>query len=192
MNPHIPIGEATIGPFFPAAFVDAGANDLTMMNGRDARGVVIEIRGRVTQEGGVPLDNVVLEIWQADADGIFRHPADPRSKDADPNFFGWGRAATDRDGNYFFRTIMPGRSLMQDGTWRAPHVNVLILASGLMRQLQTVMFFEGERANATDAVLGSVKPIELQRLLIARPEGPGRVRFDIRLRGPDETPFFED
>ncbi len=192
MTAHIPIGEATIGPFFPLAYIDAGANDLTTMNGRSARGEAIEIRGRVTQEGGAPLENVILEIWQPDADGIFRHPADPRSKDADPNFFGWGRAATDRDGNYFFRTIMPGRSSMHDGTRRAPHINVVILASGLMRQLQTVMFFEGEPANATDAVLASVKPAELHRLLIARPQGPGRVRFDIRLRGPDETPFFED
>jgi protocatechuate 3,4-dioxygenase alpha subunit len=192
MMPAIPIGEATIGPFFPGAYVDAGANDLTKSRGRSAQGQLIEIRGRVTEEGGVPLHNVVLEIWQADANGIFRHPADPRMKNADPDFFGWGRAATDRDGAYLFRTIMPGRLHGPGGTLRAPHINIVVLASGLMRQLQTVMFFEGNAANAADPVLVSVQPAALQQALMAKPEGPRKYRFDIRLRGEGETPFFAD
>jgi protocatechuate 3,4-dioxygenase alpha subunit len=190
--PAMPIGEATIGPFFPGAYVDAGANDLTKLHGQSAQGQLIEIRGRVTEEGGLPLHNVVLEIWQADTNGIFRHPADPRMKNADPNFFGWGRAATDRDGAYLFRTIVPGRSHRADGALRAPHINIVVLASGLMRQLQTVMFFEGNAANATDPVLSCVQPIALQQALMAKAEGPRKYRFDIRLRGEGETPFFED
>ncbi len=188
----MPTGEATIGPFFPGAYVDVAANDLTSLKGRDAAGQVIEIRGRVTQEDGAPLANVIIEIWQADASGIFKHPADPRSMDADPNFFGWGRAATAADGQYLFRTIMPGRSPMRTGPARAPHINMVVLASGLMRQLQTVMFFDGDAANATDVVLASVKPAELRAALIGKADGPGRYRFDIRLRGEGETPFFED
>src|SRR6185503_18869147 len=68
----IPTGEATLGPFFPPRYIDAGANDLTKFEGRAARGAVIEIHGRVAQEDGKPLENLVLEIWQADAAGIYR------------------------------------------------------------------------------------------------------------------------
>ncbi len=192
MNAHIPTAEATIGPFFPGACIDIGANDLTKLRGRNAKGLAIEITGRVVQEDGTPLPNVVLEIWQADANGIFIHPADPQARDADPNFLGWGRAATDPDGRYFFRTIKPGGYRMPDGTQRAPHINMLIMASGLMRQLHTVMFFDGEAANETDCVLGSVEPAALRRGLICHSDAPGKYRFDIRLRGEGETPFFDD
>ena len=150
MNVHIPTGEATLGPFFPESYVDIGANDLTKVRRRNAKGLPIEITGHVVQEDGAPIRNVILEIWQADANGIFRHPADPQSRNADPDFLGWGRAATGPDGRYVFRTIKPGGYRMPDGTKRAPHINMLIMASGLMRQLQTVMFFDGEAANETD------------------------------------------
>lgn len=182
-----PTAEITLGPFFPPRYVDEGANDLTRLDGRAARGEVIEIHGRATQEDGAPQHNLVIEIWQADANGIFDHPADARAGEADPNFFGWGRAATDRDGRYSFRTIRPGAY----GT-RAPHINVVILFSGLMRQLQTVLFFEGDERNATDPVLSAVEPPALRERLIARREGDARYRFDIKLRGDGETPFFED
>ena len=138
------------------------------------------------------MDNLVLEVWQADGAGIFRHPVDTRYADADPNFFGWGRTQTDKQGQYRFRTIKPGAYAMPDGAIRAPHVNVLILSSGLMRQLRTVLFFDGEARNDTDPVLVAVRPAELRRRLLAQREGPARYRFDIRLRGEGETPFFDD
>ncbi|HUN69501.1 MAG TPA: protocatechuate 3,4-dioxygenase subunit alpha [Burkholderiales bacterium] len=179
----IPTAEATIGPFFPPRYVDQGANDLTLFEGRKARGEAIEIRGRVTQEDGAPLENLIVEIWQADANGIFRHPADPRYAKADANFFGWGRAATDAQGNYHFRTIRPGAP---EG--RAPHINVMVMSSGLMRILNTTLFFD----NATDPVLRAV-PQARQKLLIASiGEKSNFYRFDIRLRGENETPFFAD
>ncbi len=182
-KPHlVPTAEATIGPFFPPRYVDAGANDLTLFEGRRAKGEAIEIRGRVLQEDGTPLENLVLEIWQADAAGIFRHPADPRHAQADPNFFGWGRAATDKAGEYLFRTVRPGG---QGG--RSPHINVMVMFSGLMRILKTTLFF----ANDHDPVLSAV-PAARRPLLVAKPDGPGRYRFDLRLRGLDETPFFDD
>jgi protocatechuate 3,4-dioxygenase alpha subunit len=161
----IPTAEMTLGPFFPREFAQ-GANDLA----QGASGEVIEIIGRVTELDGKALDNVILEIWQADAAGGFDNPA----------FSGWGRAATDAQGNYRFRTIRPGAA-----PGRAPHVNFLILYSGLMRQLQTVMFF----GDAADPVLAVVKA---KQRLIAKPDGPSRYRFDIRLRGGEETPFFDD
>lgn len=162
----VPTAEMTLGPFFPREFAQ-GANDL----GVGTQGEVIEITGRITQLDGKPLDNVVIELWQADSRGRFDNP----------DFFGWGRAATDASGVYRFRTIKPGAC---EG--RAPHVNLLLLYSGLMRQLQTVMFFE----LAADPVLDAV-PAARRPLLVAAREG-AVYRFDIRLRGEMETPFFDD
>lgn len=188
----VPTAEMTIGPFFPRRYVDEGANDLTQLDGRAARGEAIEIHGRVVQEDGAPMDNLIVEIWQADASGIFRDPADPRHAEADPHFYGWGRAATSAQGEYRFRTIKPGAYAIADGTKRAPHINVVLVFSGLMRQLQTVLFFDGEPGNATDPVLNAVQPAALRERLMAKRDGAGRFRFDIRLRGDGETPFFED
>jgi protocatechuate 3,4-dioxygenase alpha subunit len=162
--------EMTLGPFFPREFAQ-GANDLTMLEGKRAPGEVIEITGRITQLDGQPLDNLVVEIWQADGRGRY---------DA-PDFYGWGRAATDASGVYRFRTIKPGA---YEG--RLPHINFLLLYSGLMRQLQTAMFFELGRDPVLDAV-----PARRRELLVAKREGGG-YRFDIRLRGEGETPFFDD
>ena len=97
MKRLVPTGEMTLGPFFPREF-GQGANDLTVLEGKPAKGEVIEITGKVTQGDGAPLDNAILEIWQSNADGRFDDPA----------FFGWGRAATDASGVYRFRTIRPG------------------------------------------------------------------------------------
>jgi len=182
----IPTGEATIGPFFPPRYVDAGANDLTVFEGRKARGEAIEIRGSVIQDDGKALENLLVEIWQADAGGIFRHPADPRHAQADADFLGWGRAATDDKGSYAFRTIKPGAP---EG--RAPHINVMVMFSGLMRILKTTLFFPGEQANDVDPVYAAV-PKARRDLLVAREEAAGRYRFDLKLRGEHETPFFDD
>jgi protocatechuate 3,4-dioxygenase alpha subunit len=182
----IPSGEATIGPFFPPRYVDAGANDLTRLDDRKAEGEVIEIAGIVRQEDGEPLCNLVVEIWQADAKGIYRHPADPRQREADPRFLGWGRAATDKEGRYAFRTLRPGAP-----RGRARHVNFMLMFSGLMRILKTTLFFPAETANDADPVFLAV-PEARRALLVAREEAPGRYRFDLKLRGEHETPFFDD
>ena len=182
MTRLVPTGEATTGPFFPQRYVDAGANDLTQLDGRPARGQPIEILGRVVQEDGSPLENLVVEIWQPDAAGIFCHPADPRRAQADPDFLGWGRAATDKEGVYRFRTILPGAP-----PGRRPHVNVMLMFSGLMRILRTTLYFD----TSADPVLDAV-PAARRSLLVAKKEGEGRYRFDIRLRGDGETPFFDD
>ena len=157
----VPTGEMTLGPFFPREFA-AGANEL---------GDEIEVMGKITQLDGKPLDNVVLEIWQADREGRYDNP----------KFSGWGRAATDARGVYRFRTVKPGAP-----RGRIPHINFLILYSGLMRQLQTVMFFE----LAPDPVLDAV-PEKRRPLLVAHRQGTV-YRFDVRLRGKGETPFFDD
>ena len=149
--------------------------------------------GRVLQEGGGPCVNAVIEIWQADAGGRFAHPRDPGWREADPAFRGWGRAATDAEGRFAFRTVVPGGYEDASGT-RAPHVNLAIIGSGIMRRLATTVFFPGFAAeNALDPVLGCV-PERLRGLLVAREEGVGRFGVDIVLRGDEEveTPFFVD
>jgi protocatechuate 3,4-dioxygenase beta subunit len=166
----VPTAEMTLGPFFPREFA-RGADDLTRIGTAVVPGEQIEIVGTVTQADGQPLDNLVLEIWQPDSRGRFDNP----------NFLGWGRAATDAQGVYRFRTIKPGAP---EG--RIAHVNFLLLYSGLMRHLQTVMFFE----LAGDPVLDAV-PAPLRQRLVAKREGTV-YRFDVRLRGEGETPFFDD
>jgi protocatechuate 3,4-dioxygenase alpha subunit len=162
----VPTAEMTLGPFFPREFAQE-ANDLAA----GAAGEPIEVSGRVLQADGRPLDNLVLEIWQADAEGRFDNP----------RFLGWGRAATNSEGVYTFRTIKPGAA-----PGRAAHINFLLLYSGLMRQLHTAMFFD----LAPDPVLDAVQ--SRRERLVARKEGANRYRFDIRLRGEAETPFFDD
>ena len=171
MSRLVPSAEMTLGPFFPREF-GQGANDLTVLDGKRARGEVIEIAGRIVQGDGRPLDNAIVEIWQASAAGRLD----------DPDFLGWGRAATDADGVYSFRTVTPGAL-----PGRAPHVNFRILFSGLMRALHTTMFFSGRE----DPVLSAV-PAALRALLIARPQPGNSYRFDMRTRGEGETPFFDD
>ena len=177
----------TTGPFFPREFSD-GNEDLTSRDGAVARGEHIILSGRVLEAGAKPTWNMVLEIWQADAKGIFRHPLDPRFADVDPGFWGWGRARTDQDGWYRFRTVLPG------GFERAPHINCAVLGIGLTRRLVTTIFFSDSR----DPVFDSVSDPQLRRRLIAQrdpaldADGAAGYRFDVILRSEGETPFFGD
>ncbi len=193
---HRPTSEHTIGPFFPHTFFRPADNDLTRVTENappTRRGETILLRGVVTREGGVPCLNLVLEAWQADAGGHFDHPLDPARDRADPDFLGWGRAWTDAEGRYEFRTVMPGG---YDA--RAPHINLAVMGAGLMRRaLTTVYFPDHPAAHGGDPVL-SLVPAARRAQLVARPDGEAEglrvFRFDIRLRGTaeEETPFFED
>jgi protocatechuate 3,4-dioxygenase alpha subunit len=180
----------TIGPYFPASFVD-GCEDLTHYRGGVAQGTHIALRGRILQEGGVPTRNTILEIWQADANGIFRHSLDPNCRQADPGFAGWGRARTDAEGWYKIQTVLPGS---YEG--RCPHANLMILAIGLTRRLVTTVFFADNPVvnldDVRDPVLDSVPDAAARKRLFARRENEGEYRFDLILRGENETPFFLD
>jgi protocatechuate 3,4-dioxygenase alpha subunit len=198
--PMPPTSQETIGPFFPRTFFREGDHDLTRTAPDAAptkQGEAILLRGRVTREGGFPCLNMILEAWQADAGGRFDHPLDPERQLADPDFLGWGRAWTDEDGQFEFRTLLPGG--YADGTGRrAPHINLTVMGAGLMRRVLSTVFFPGFPAeNAADPVL-TLLPERRRGRLIARPDGEAEglrvFRFDIRLRGgaDEETPFFED
>ena len=186
---------STIGPFFLKPLVD-GCADLTQSSGHTARGQHIQLSGRLVEEGGKPVLNAILEIWQADAAGVFRHPLDPRSAEADPGFGGWGRARTDKDGRYEFRTVIPGPSREENGIVRCPHINLMVLAIGLTRRLVTTIFFADAPDTVEDPVLNCVPDRAARRRLFAVREaashGVPHYRFDIVLRGENETPFFLD
>ena len=115
----------------------------------------IELHGTVTQHDGAPLHNLVLEIGRPTHRASLPTRPTRAGKQADPNFFGWGRAATDAAGRYRFLAIRPGRYRVADGTLRAAHINLLVLFSGVMRQLQTVVYFEDGPGNETHPVLAS-------------------------------------
>lgn len=195
-----PLSQHTIGPFFPRTFFRPGDNDLTRVTTEAAPsrgGEPILLRGRVLREGGVACVNALVEAWQADAAGRFRHPADPEQALADPDFLGWGRASTDANGAFEFRTLLPG-GYAEGNHHRAPHVNLTIMASGLMRPLATTFFFPDFPAeNAADPVLALV-PAQARARLLAQPmaavAGWRCFRIDLRLRGDaaEETPFFLD
>ncbi len=185
----------TIGPFFPGAFV-TGCENLTSFQGKRARGQHIVLTGRIVEEGNRPILNAIVEIWQPDSNGVFRHPLDPRVEEADPGFFGWGRARTDADGSYSFRTVMPGVSNGY-GESRCPHLNLMILAIGVTRRLVTTVFFGEAPDSVRDPVLDCVADLAARARMFARREN-GRnedlpvYRYDIVTRGEAETPFFVD
>jgi protocatechuate 3,4-dioxygenase alpha subunit len=191
-----PSPYCTVGPFFPTQFAH-GCEDLTQFDGNTARGQHILLTGRVSEEGNAPTPNAILEIWQADGTGIFRHPLDPRSSQVDPGFAGWGRARTDPAGCYRFRTVMPGGYETEDGV-RSPHLNLMVLAIGLTRRVVTTVFFEDQANSAGDPVLRCVTdPAARLRLFAVRQpvldfHGVRAYSFDLVLRGENETPFFVD
>lgn len=158
----------------------------------DTRGERIVIRGCVYDGDGAPVRDAVLEIWQADAAGIYPSPEDGRGG-ADPHFSGWGRAAADFDsGEFRFDTIRPGRVPDADGALQAPHITLWIVARGINIGLQTRIYFADEtEANAADPVLALIDPRDRGQTLLARPEGEGAYRFEVYLQGPRETVFFD-
>lgn len=188
-GPYVHIGAvpnfAGIGGVYPA---DLGA----AMVGEAARGERIRITGAVHDGTGAALRDVLVEIWQADADGRYPSPADPRGG-ADPAFAGWGRCAADQDtGEWTFDTIKPGRVPHPDGRMMAPHVSFWIVARGINLGLATRMFFpDEEAANAEDPVLTRIEHKTRIPTLIARKTGEAAYRFDIRLQGEAETIFFD-
>lgn len=158
----------------------------------DASGEKIHIEGRVTDGDGQPINDAMIEIWQADAQGRYASPADSRAR---PNtqFKGFGRSATDKDGVYSFDTIKPGAVPGPDGKAQAPHIVVCIYSRGMLRQVYTRLYFSDEAANACDPIL-SLVPAERRGTLVAHKEsrnGATVYRFDIRVQGQAETVFFD-
>jgi protocatechuate 3,4-dioxygenase, alpha subunit len=147
------------------------------------------IRGVVLDGNGEPVLDALVETWQADPDGRFDHPDDPRGAAARPGFRGFGRSETDR-GEYGICTLKPGRLPDGEGGLQAPHIDVSVFARGLLDRVVTRIYFADEAdANAEDAVLRSLPDDAARRTLLAAPTGDG-YRFDVHLQGERETVFF--
>ncbi|OTG60587.1 protocatechuate 3,4-dioxygenase subunit alpha [Acinetobacter sp. ANC 3903] len=156
----------------------------------------IRLEGQVFDGLGLPLRDVLIEIWQADANGVYPSAADIQGKAVDPNFLGWGRTGADFEtGFWSFNTIKPGAVPGRKGTTQAPHIALIIFARGINIGLNTRVYFEDEaEANAQDPVLKGIEWAPRRQTLIAkREERDGEVvyRFDIRVQGEDETVFLD-
>ncbi len=166
-----PTPAQTAGPFYPSDAQKPADRDgdLVRLQGRagNAAGSVIHVTGRVLRSNGAALANAQVEIWQANADGVYNHPHDGN----DPAFQGYGAVLTDRTGRYAFRTIKPaayGSAFFR----RTPHIHFRIAAAGLP-PLVTQMYFAGEPLNRQDGILNSIDDAgERARLIVPFQESP--------------------
>ena len=186
----IPTPSQTVGPFFHLGCTTN--HSISCIAGPNAKGERVRLICRVLDGVGVAVDDAMIEIWQADSDGVYRHPADPRGQERDPNYSGFGRLATDKNGMCVFETIKPGRVPVDDGRLQAPHLNVCVFGRGIMKGLPTRIYFAGDPANGDCPILALV-PEERRATLMARrdPGNPGGWYFDVRLCGERETVFFD-
>lgn len=204
MDDFVPTPSQTVGPFFHFELT-TDEHCVRCIAGPQAEGERIWITFRVLDGDGAPLNDAMLEIWQADANGIYNHPDDPRSKegreqnaaraDSAQKWLGFGRLATSEDGSCELETIKPGTvagNASQGKAAQAPHLNIAVFARGMLKQLYTRVYFAGDESNAADPVLNLV-PESRRATLLARPDPsrPNHWRFDVRLQGGQETVFFD-
>jgi protocatechuate 3,4-dioxygenase alpha subunit len=183
----LPTPSQTVGPFFIIGLPFEGDERLVDEDATDA----VRIEGIVFDGDGVPVDDALVEVWQANRGGRYAHPEDTREEvPLEDGFMGHGRCGTDASGRYWFVTVKPGPVPAPGGGLQAPHIEVSVLARGLLKRLATRIYFPDEAdANETDPVLSALDP-ERRDTLVARDDG-GVLRFDIRLQGEAETVFFD-
>lgn len=177
----------TVGPFFHIGMEKSYVSDLAKsVKG----GEKVSIQGRVLDGDGKPVNDALIEIWQADAEGKYPRPDDVQNQPPDPGFKGFGRVATSDNGEFRFFTIRPGRVPGSGGALQAPHLVVVVFMRGLLKHLVTRMYFPGEAGNDNDAVLALV-PKERRATLVAKPSGDGALEWNVILQGHGETVFFD-
>jgi protocatechuate 3,4-dioxygenase alpha subunit len=186
----VPIPSQTVGPYFHLGLTDKHA--VGCLADANAKGERAWITCRVLDGDGVPVDDAMIEVWQANSEGKYHHPDDHQEKPADPGCRGFGRVGTAADGSCQLETIRPGSVPGIGGNPQAPHLNIALFARGLLRHLYTRIYFAGDPANEKDPVLALV-PRERRATLMAQPDPTraGHWRFDINLQGEQETVFFD-
>ncbi len=185
---HVPTPSQTAGPYLHLGLTNK--HSVAQVAAPDLRGERLRLRCRVLDMDGAPVNDAMIEIWQADQEGRYNHPDDAPAPDC--HFYGFGRAATDENGKCEFETVRPGRVPGPNNSSQAPHLNVAVFARGILLQLHTRIYFAGDVANDNDPVLALV-PADRRETLMARPDPaqPGSWLFDIHLRGAQETVFFD-
>lgn len=185
-----PTSSQTVGPFFHLCLT--GPRSVGRIAGPGVGGERVWLTCRVLDGDGVPVNDAMIEIWQADAQGKYHHPEDRRPHTGNPEFLGFGRQETDEDGTCSFETVKPGRVPGPDNRLQAPHLNLSLFARGLLKRLTTRLYFGGDPANLDDPILALV-PQERRETLMARelPARNGAWHFNIHLCGERETVFFD-
>jgi protocatechuate 3,4-dioxygenase, beta subunit len=196
--PHT-ITEIT-GPRLGSELIAESDNDLTRQHDEMPIGERIVLSGRVFDTEGKPLRGTLVEIWQANSAGRYRHRRDRWPASLDPNFSGAGRCLTDDDGRYSFTTIKPGPYPWGNhyNAWRPAHIHFSLLGRAFTQRLVTQMYFPGDPFFEFDPIYNSVPDPAVRERMIARfsihdtvPNWAAAYRFDIYLRGPARTPFEE-
>ena len=169
-----------------------------MQHEREALGERIFVHGRVLDEDGRAVQGALIEVWQANAAGRYRHKVDGYDAPLDPNFSGGGRLLTDDEGRYFFKTIKPGPYPWGNhhNAWRPAHIHFSIFGAGILSRLVTQMYFPGDPLQPIDPIFNSIPDEGARQRLVSRldMEHSNRImrsltHFDIVLRGSQETPF---
>jgi protocatechuate 3,4-dioxygenase, beta subunit len=203
MQPLIRIPEALSDlntPVYAAFPVSDTDNDLTRQYVEEPQGQRIVVAGRVVDEDGRPLRDTLVELWQTNAAGRYRHAKDDHPAPLDPNFGGAGRTITDADGRYQFTTIKPGAYPWRnhDNAWRPAHIHFSIFGWSFRTRLITQMYFPDDPLIPLDPVLQAIRDERARARLVSRfdlglttPEWALGYRFDMVVRGAAATPFEE-
>ncbi len=183
-----PTPSQTVGPFFSFG-LEWEDGPFAVAEGTAG---AIRVEGRLLDGLGNPVPDGIVETWQADPDGRFAHPDDPRGAvEWADGFRGFARCPTDAEGRWSVLTLKPGAVPGPGDSVQAPHIAVTVLARGLLARLVTRIYFgDEEAANAADPVLGSLRGGEKERATLIAAPVEGGYRLDIHLQGPDETVFF--
>lgn len=194
--PHT-LSEVT-GPVFGHERVGPTDNDLTKQHAGEPIGERIILSGRVLDENGRPVPNTLIELWQANSTGRYRHSFDQHDAPLDPNFTGYGRTATDDEGRYRFITIKPGAYPWRNhhNAWRPQHIHLSLFGPSFMTRLVTQMYFPGDPLLPLDPIFNCVTDQRARDSMVSSfdlettiPEFALGYRWDIVLRGRDATPF---
>jgi protocatechuate 3,4-dioxygenase beta subunit len=196
--PHT-LSEVT-GPVFGYEDIGPVDNDLTCQHAGEPLGERIIVSGRVLDENNRPVRHALVELWQCNAAGRYRHRNDTHGAPLDPNFTGCGRTLTDDEGGYRFVTIKPGAYPWGNhyNAWRPAHIHFSLFGAGLLTRLVTQMYFPGDPLLSADPIFNSIPDERARTRLISTfdwdttvPEHALGYRFDIVLRGRDATPMEE-
>ena len=186
------------GPVFGHGLIRERDNDLTAQHAGDPIGERIYVHGRVLDEDSRPVRGALVEVWQANAAGRYRHKIDGHDAPLDPNFTGAGRTLTDQNGYYWFKTIKPGPYPWGNhyNAWRPAHIHFSLFGAGILSRLVTQMYFPGDPLQPLDPIFNSI-PDEAARMRLvssldmnrAEPDYALAYMWDIVLRGHADTPF---
>ena len=203
-RPLVPLPEelhSLAGPVFGEDAIEESDSDLTRQHGGEPLGERITVSGRVLDTDGRPIRGALVEVWQANASGRYRHQADDHPAPLDPNFSGGGRCLTGDDGSYRFVTVKPGAYPWgnHDNAWRPAHIHFSVFGRAFGERLVTQMYFPGDPLFPFDPIYNSVRDPKARALMVSRfdlattqPEWALAFKWNIVLGSGDGTTPFED